>query len=153
RGLPRLHAVNLHHALGKFFEDIGENEPAFREHAAGNALARASGIAYDREAMTARVDAIITAFNRRSLDFLRAGGSGRAGDGAVFGVGMPRSAPTLVEQTLASHRSVYGADELLFWNLAAESVRNAPEGQRAQLVNRLAADYLALLARLDESAA
>jgi hypothetical protein len=147
RGIPLAHAVNLHHALGKYHEDLGESEAAFAEHASGNALARRSNPPYDRAATTARIDAILAAYDGPTLNALAAAGAGVSSDRPVFIVGMPRSGTTLAEQILASHPDVHGADELLFWNLAAEQAHTTPAGKRAETIARLATEYLAQLAR------
>ncbi|MDE2250522.1 MAG: sulfotransferase [Gammaproteobacteria bacterium] len=147
RGIPVAHAVNLHHALGKYHEDLGESEAAFMAHASGNSLARRSGARYDRAATTARVDSILAAYDRAARAALAAAGAGLQSDRPVLVVGMPRSGTTLVEQILASHPDVHGADELLFWNLAADQVRLAPVAGRAASIARLGAEYLGQLAR------
>ncbi|HVN98947.1 MAG TPA: sulfotransferase [Steroidobacteraceae bacterium] len=152
-GVPAAHAANLQHAVGKYHEDLGQADAAFAAHAAANALARRSGLGYDRAATTARVDAIIAAYDRATLAALRMAGAGVASTRPVFVVGMPRSGTTLVEQMLATHPDVHGADELLFWNLAAEPARRGSVGERAALMARLGAEYLAQLERLAPSAA
>jgi tetratricopeptide (TPR) repeat protein len=153
RGIPVTHAVNLYHALGKYHEDLGESEAAFAAHASGNALARSTVPAYDRAATASRIDAIVAAYDRPKLDALAGAGAGVPSDRPVFVVGMPRSGTTLVEQILASHPAVYGADELLFWNLAADQVSAAPASERAGTIARLGAEYLAQLARRTSTAA
>ncbi|MBS0388767.1 MAG: tetratricopeptide repeat protein, partial [Proteobacteria bacterium] len=153
RGLPLAHAANLQHAVGKYHEDLAQPAAAFAAHAAGNALMRRSAPAYDRVATGARIDAIISAYDRATLDALHAAGAGVESRRPVFVVGMPRSGTTLVEQILASHPEVYGADELLFWNLAADPARQGSPGERARTVARLGTEYLALLERRNASAA
>ena len=152
-GMPVAHAANLQHAVGKYHEDLGEIEPAFAAHAAGNALARRGNTSYDRAATSARVDEIMAAYDAHALAALAAAGAATASERAVFVVGMPRSGTTLVEQILASHPDVYGADELLFWNLAADPARSGSAGERAQRIARLGKEYLALLERRNASAA
>ena len=153
RGIPATHAVNLYHALGKYHDDIGEYDAAYAAHSSGNALARKNGLAYDRAAATARIGATIEAYDRAALDALAGAGAGVASDRPVFIVGMPRSGTTLAEQILASHPDVYGADELLFWNLAADVTHGVPAGERAASVARLGAEYLALLTGRSPAAA
>jgi hypothetical protein len=153
RGIPVAHAVNLRHALGKYHEDVGEIEAAFAAHAAGNALSRKSAPPYDRAATSARVDALIAAYDRTSIDALLDAGSGIDSDRPVFVVGMPRSGTTLTEQILASHPDVHGADELPFWNLAADRIRSVPTPRRAASIAALADEYLGLLTRRSATAA
>jgi tetratricopeptide (TPR) repeat protein len=152
-GIPVAHATNLQHALGKYHEDLGESAAAFAAHASGNTLARRANPAYDRVATTARVGAIIAAYDRATLQELASAGAGVASDRPVFIVGMPRSGTTLAEQILASHPQVYGADELLYWNLAAEQASSTPPGERPATIARLGGEYLAQLAHRSASAA
>jgi tetratricopeptide (TPR) repeat protein len=153
RGIPVAHAINVYHALGKYHDDLGDSEAAFAAHASGNTLARRSGPAYDRAATTARIDAIIAAYDRPTLMQLANAGAGVAADRPTFIVGMPRSGTTLAEQILASHPEVYGADELLYWNLAADQARATPAAERAGTIARLGAAYIAQLARIAPAAA
>jgi tetratricopeptide (TPR) repeat protein len=153
RGLPVAHAANLRHALGKYHEDIDESEAAFAAHAAANALSRKGARVYDQAATHSRVDAIIAAYDRETIEALHAAGSAVDSDRPVFIVGMPRSGTTLTEQILASHPDVYGADELPFWNLAAERVRTSAPVQRAATIAAFAREYLALLAKRSATSA
>jgi len=144
RGLPLGHAINLHHAAGKYYDDVGEYEAAFRHHRLGNELARPTGPRYDRAATTRRVTQTIAAFDRGALDALRP--AGLPSERPVFIIGMPRSGTTLAEQILASHPDVHGAGELVYWNFAADIERAAPSAQRLATITKLAEDFLATLA-------
>jgi tetratricopeptide (TPR) repeat protein len=143
RGLPLGHTINLHHAAGKYYDDVGNYEAAFRHHRLGNELARRTGPRYDRAATARRVTQTITAFDRGALDALRQ--ATPASERSVFVVGMPRSGTTLAEQILASHPDVHGADELVYWNFAADVERASPSELRAATIAKLGRDYLALL--------
>ncbi len=129
RGLPVAHAINLHHALGKYYDDVDDPDAAFRQHRLGNELARRSRLRYDRAEMTQRVTRTLAAFDRNALAALRP--AGVASERPVFVVGMPRSGTSLTEQILASHPQVHGAGELLYWIFAADAERAANSGQRA----------------------
>jgi tetratricopeptide (TPR) repeat protein len=144
RGLPVAHAINLHHALGKYCDDVDDREAAFEHHRLGNELARRSRFRYDRAEATQRVTRTIAAFDRDSLAALKPGGV--AGERPVFVVGMPRSGTSLTEQILASHPQVYGAGELLYWIFAADAERAAARDQRAATIAELGRTYLAGLA-------
>ncbi len=151
RGLPVAHASNLHHALGKYHEDVGDREAAFEQHRAGNELSRRSRARYDRAEMTLRVTRILEAFDRSALAALRPGGL--ASERPVFVVGMPRSGTSLTEQILASHPQVHGAGELLYWNFAADEERAASPAQRAATIAGLGRTYLDALGTLAPQAA
>ncbi len=106
--LPLDERAELHFALGKAHDDLGEWETAFRHLLAGNAARRALR-PYDEAATMARFDAIEAAF---TPDVLRAhAGEGHPSAKPVFIVGMPRSGTSLTEQILASHHEAYGAGE------------------------------------------
>jgi len=144
RGLPVAHAINLHHALGKYYDDVDDRDAAFEHHRLGNELARRSRLRYDRAEMTERVSRTIAAFDREGLVALSTGGL--ASDRSVFVVGMPRSGTTLTEQILASHPEVHGAGELLYWIFAADAERTATREQRASTIAELGRTYLKGLA-------
>jgi tetratricopeptide (TPR) repeat protein len=129
RGLAVAHAINLHHALGKYYDDVDDPDAAFRHHRTGNEIARRSRLSYNRAEMTQRVTRTLEAFDRNALAALRPGGL--ASERPVFVVGMPRSGTSLTEQILASHPQVHGAGELLYWIFAADAERAANPGQRA----------------------
>ena len=101
--------LHLHFALGKALEDAGQYAGSFAHYADGNRIRRA-GIVYDAEA-TAE-------FVRRSRALFTAEFVAHAADGAArptirsLSSACPRSGSTLVEQILASHAAVEGAEEL-----------------------------------------
>jgi tetratricopeptide (TPR) repeat protein len=101
--------MHLHFALGKALDDVGRWDEAFAHFVAGNALQRRR-VRYDEAAtlgLLARLPATVTA------ELLAARrGQGHDDPTPVFVVGMPRSGTTLVEQILASHPLVFGANEL-----------------------------------------
>lgn len=144
RGLSVAHAINLHHALGKYYDDIDDPAAAFQHHRRGNELARGSRPGYDRAEMTQRVTRTLAAFDRHVLAALRSGGLGS--ERPVFVVGMPRSGTSLTEQILASHPEVHGAGELLYWIFAADAERAATAEKRAATIAGLGRAYLEGLA-------
>jgi tetratricopeptide (TPR) repeat protein len=132
RGLAVAHAINLHHALGKYYDDVDDHDAAFRHHRTGNEIARRSRLRYGRAEMTQRVTQTLAAFDRDALAALAGPGSAElASERPVFVVGMPRSGTSLTEQILASHPQVHGAGELLYWIFAADAERAANPEQRA----------------------
>ena len=145
RGLPVAHVINLHHALGKYYDDVDERDAAFEHHRMGNELARRSRLRYDRAEMTQRVTRTLAAFDRHALAALRSGALGS--ERPVFVVGMPRSGTSLTEQILASHPEVHGAGELLYWIFAADTERAATAEKRAATIAELGRAYLEGLAR------
>jgi tetratricopeptide (TPR) repeat protein len=144
RGLAVAHAINLHHALGKYYDDVDERAAAFEHHRLGNEIARRSRLRYDRAEMTQRVTRTVAAFDRSAFAALKPGGI--ASELPVFVVGMPRSGTSLTEQILASHPQVHGAGELLYWIFAADAERAAGAEQRAATIAQLGRTYLSGLA-------
>ena len=150
RGLPVAHAIGLHHALGKYCDDVGDFDAAFEYHRGGHELARRSRPAYDRAATRGRVTRTLAAFDRSALEALRP--AGLRSERPVFVFGMPRSGTTLAEQILASHPQVHGAGEVLFWQFAADAELTAPREQRMATIAALGRQYLASLAALPDAA-
>ena len=146
RGLPVAHAIGLHHALGKYHDEVGEPGPAFEHHRQGHELARRSRPPYDRTAASGRVTRTLACFDRQALAQLRE--AGNASERPVFVFGMPRSGTTLAEQILASHPGVHGAGEVLFWQFAADAELAAPPEQRGATIAALGRRYLELFAAL-----
>jgi tetratricopeptide (TPR) repeat protein len=101
--------IGLHFALSKAYADLNDHEVAARHMVKANGLKR-QRIHYDeREALDEllRAEAVFTGELMQ-----RYSGAGNASTVPVFIVGMPRSGTTLIEQVLASHEGVFGADEL-----------------------------------------
>lgn len=108
---------NLHFALGRVYDQLGDHERAFGHFRRGNDLRRRL-FRFDIEAERVNTQRIIRAFKRGI--FSKAGSVGHATHVPVFILGMPRSGTSLVEQILASHPDVYGGGELnLLWQAAA----------------------------------
>ncbi len=144
RGLSVAHTINLHHSLGKYYDDVDDPDAAFQHHRRGNELARGIRPGYDRAEMTQRVTRTLAAFDRNVFAALRSGGLGS--ERPVFVVGMPRSGTSLTEQILASHPQVHGAGELLYWIFAADAERAATAEKRAATIADLGRAYVEGLA-------
>ena len=100
---------HLMFALGKAYEDAGDDAAAFARYDAANALARAE-LDYDAAETSghvARSKALLSA-----SFFAARAGQGSPRPDPIFIVGLPRSGSTLIEQILASHSQVEGTQEL-----------------------------------------
>jgi len=148
RVLPPRKEVLLRYALGKYFDDVQDFGQAFIHYRRANELTQRYQAGYDRQAMTQAVDLIIQSCDRDWVDRRRT--DAIASRRPVFIVGMMRSGTTLAEQILASHPSVFGAGELMFWSTAAASCARAPPGDlaRERALPALAGEYLKLLGNL-----
>ena len=146
--LPLAQAIGLHYALGKYYDDVGQYELAFDQYTQANRASKRFGSAYDRGQLTVRVDAIIRSFDAAFMD--RIGRPLSGSELPVYIMGMPRSGTSLAEQILASHPSVYGAGELVYWNGAYDAYRQAEvEHQNAvELIPGMARAYLERLKQL-----
>jgi tetratricopeptide (TPR) repeat protein len=150
QGLAPREEVRLRYAMGKYFEDVGDFAQAFANYRMANELTKAHRSPYDRSAHTREVDEIIATFDTEELRRLSAGGDLSARP--VFIIGMPRSGTTLTEQILASHGSVAGGGELLFWPMAAGRCAAAWDGIDPAFIGTLAQDYLRVLAGVSRDA-
>jgi tetratricopeptide (TPR) repeat protein len=100
----------LQFALAKAYEDVGQRDRSFEHLLRGNAIKRSQTV-YDEASALASLDHLCRVFTAQLLASRQ--GLGDPSNAPVFIVGMPRSGTTLVEQTLASHRAVFGAGERL----------------------------------------
>lgn len=98
--------TQLHVALGKEYEDLGDYPRAFEHFSAGKAASRP----HDGDPIT-RDAALVEAIERAFPDPVPAT-VGCLADEPIFVFGMPRSGTTLVERILASHPEVHPAGEL-----------------------------------------
>jgi tetratricopeptide (TPR) repeat protein len=98
----------LHFGLAKAYDDIGERDRGFSHLLQGNAIKRVQAD-YDEAATLGAMDQIPRVFTAELMAARRT--LGDPSTSPVFIVGMPRSGTTLVEQTLASHKAVFGAGE------------------------------------------
>ena len=148
---PRQEAP-LRYAIAKYFDDLKEFEQAFANYQRANQLTAKYRIKHDRQQLTQAVDRVVQSSDKRWTS--QTGGHGNLSMRPVFIVGMVRSGTTLVEQILASHPAVFGAGELAFWNSAAAMYHSSAlgGGMSANIVGKLADDYLRLLEHLSAHA-
>jgi tetratricopeptide (TPR) repeat protein len=158
---PLRHAINLHFALGKYFDDVERYDDAFGHYRQAHEHAKRYGSRYDAGKLARRVDRLIALFD---APFLRAHAmrwapagpiAGPPADPPVFIIGMPRSGTSLAEQILASHPAVFGAGEIVFWDAAFgahETGGFVGEAGAARLA-RIAGDYLERVGTLSGGAA
>lgn len=101
--------LRIHFALGKAYEDVGEDRRSFDHYAKGNAI-RSGQLRHDPAKVT---DLIANIERTVTRDLLRSrSGAGCQANDPIFIVGMPRAGSTLVEQILASHPLIEGTAEL-----------------------------------------
>jgi hypothetical protein len=121
---------------------VARYDEAFAHFRQAHDLARRYGSKYDAGRLARRIERIISIFDAPFVDSraLRKSPSERTSPGKmpVFIFGMPRSGTSLAEQILASHPSVFGAGEVVFWDAVS---RVNQVGRCAS--NRMAKDHAA----------
>ncbi len=153
KGPPLRHAINLHFALGKYFDDVERHDEAFEHYRQAHELAKRYGSKYDAGRLARRVDRLISLFDGPFLSACAMQGS--RSEQPVFIIGMPRSGTSLAEQILASHPAVFGAGEIVFWDAAFSAHETAGfsgEAGRARL-STIADAYLERVGTLSGGAA
>ncbi|MGH6716911.1 MAG: sulfotransferase family protein, partial [Bradyrhizobium sp.] len=110
---------DLHFALAKAWDDVGDIAQASAQLRAGNRLER-EHIRYDPDENEARMRRITELFTR---DFIhRYEDAGFVGIAPVFVISLPRSGSTLMEQMLASHSQVQGGGEIAHFSRVATAL-------------------------------
>lgn len=112
--LSRPEEMDLLYSIGKYHDDLGESDEAFRSFEAANSLLKSYAIKYDRKGRDGFIDDMLRVYTKDAIARVGDGGSGSTKP--LFVLGMPRSGTSLTEQILASHPSIFGAGELDFWN-------------------------------------
>lgn len=134
-------------AIGKYYDDVRNFEPAFNNFKRANELLKTLADKYQPDVATRFTDDLIRVYTRENL----ANAAGGTSDSMqpVFVVGMMRSGTSLVEQIIASHPAASGAGELPFWNDVVRKhdalIRREPLPE--QLRQELEERYLQTLAR------
>lgn len=144
--------IALCYALGKYFDDLGQYESAFRHYREANELSKRYGSRYDGGKLARRIDRLIERVDSALMRELQSRPELQSGaslsDRPVFIIGMPRSGTSLAEQILASHPQVFGAGEVRFWDdafAALEKIGLDARGATA-LLPAFAREYLGRLA-------
>jgi tetratricopeptide (TPR) repeat protein len=115
---------DVHLALGKAYETLGEFEKAWPHFTKGNALDERAMPAYNPQQTEAEFDRIVTQCSHRWLKQFEG-----TSDEPVFICGMFRTGSTLLEQMLAAHpRFVAGGESEFFPRLIAKQFPDYPKG-------------------------
>ena len=140
-------ASQMHFAIGKAHEDLGEFGHAMESFTLANEIAyraRFAGRSFEPERYAAAFDSTMRRFNPAFMDQNR--GMGSSSEMPVIVVGMMRSGTTLVEQILSSHPEIGGAGELPFWiSHGREALDPASGGISARAASQVANAYLQTL--------
>jgi tetratricopeptide (TPR) repeat protein len=144
-GIGRLEKADLLFAVGKYQEDIGDFDEAFRSFAAGNAALKDIAIKYNRKGRDGFIDDMRRVYSKDAIAAVGEGASNSTKP--VFVLGMPRSGTSLTEQILASHPSIFGVGEMDFWNTFVRTHASEVRGGLLDQATRkkLGEDHLRLL--------
>jgi tetratricopeptide (TPR) repeat protein len=150
-GLADDEQAELHFALGKADDDLGEYAEAIRHFDDGNRLKRRTSDPYAAAGHAATVDHLIAKF---TADFFsRNAALGSDCELPILILGMLRSGTTLVEQILSSHPEVVAGGELAFWGEQAPGFGIDVAGRiNPAWVEEVARDYRALLTGISPTA-
>ncbi len=140
--LAPLDEVNIRFAIGKYYDDVGDFELAFRSYRRANELLKAAARPYDPTARAHLVDDLIRVYSNEVLS--RAHAHASDSQRPVLVIGMPRSGTSLVEQIIASNPQAHGAGELDFWARAVHKDQAALRADvlEGALAERLVEGYL-----------
>lgn len=121
--------VNLHYALAKAAEDVGELDTAFRHYAIGGEKKRRT-MKYNEQESAKLYEVIPRVVTPKSLADAKQRGC--ESDVPVFILGMPRSGTSLMEQILSAHPDIFGAGELKYMTGVLENIA-VGEGARLRM--------------------
>jgi len=113
-GIAPMKEASVRFAIGKYCDDVGDFERAFKNYKRANELLKTLAVEYQPDVATRFADEMIRVYTREALSNVTSGASTSVKP--VFVVGMPRSGTSLVEQIIASHPAAVGAGELEFWS-------------------------------------
>lgn len=137
------HLSQLHYALGKASEDLGEYQRAMEHFDHANRLAyeaKFGSRVFDRSVMSSSFNFTIQTYTREFLSRNR--GKGSESTVPIFVLGMMRSGTTLAEQILSSHPKVGPAGEQRFWSDHRNvALRDGGSTVDAKQLKQMASDY------------
>ena len=102
--------ANLHFALARTEQSLGQHDDAFVQVRHANRARRKQAGPLNREAQARRADRLIEEFSPERIRALKT--MGNTDQRPTLVVGLPRSGTSLIEQVLASHPNVEGCGEL-----------------------------------------
>ena len=120
---PEAAQPQVHYAIAKALEDVGDLDSAFAHYARGGQIQKKL-----HPWQESRMRNVLSVMRRylHAGDYLQAATQGLRSAKPVFVFGMPRSGTTLLEQVIASHPLAYGAGEL---KLASGVINNIQIGR------------------------
>jgi tetratricopeptide (TPR) repeat protein len=114
--------VQMHYALGKAFDDVGELDSSFAHYAIGGNKKRK--IEPYNERNNQKLFTLVQKILNKDL-FQKNTLKGFEDETPVFILGMPRSGTSLMEQILSSHPDIFGAGELKLMTSVIENIQVA----------------------------
>ena len=139
---------NLHYAMAKMAEDLGDFSKAYEHYIAGGAL-RKKELLYNPKNDVLLFGKIKETFPKLEIHSIKKS-SKQLKHTPVFILGMPRSGTTLVEQIISCHSKVQGAGELNLLRQLGHSLACGQEKIGTKNMLRLRNSYLAELGKISQ---
>ena len=139
---------NLHYAMAKMTEDLGDFSKAYEHYIAGGAL-RKKELLYNPKNDVLLFGKIKETFPRLEIHSLKKS-SKQLKHTPVFILGMPRSGTTLVEQIISCHSKVQGAGELNLLSQLGHSLACGQEKIGTKNLLRFRNSYLGELGKISQ---
>ncbi|MBI5275319.1 MAG: sulfotransferase [Burkholderiales bacterium] len=118
--MPPEDQVQMHFALGKAFDDVGELDASFAHYAIGGSKKRK--LENYNEKNNARLFGLLQKLLNKDL-FDKNTQRGFEDETPTFILGMPRSGTSLMEQILSAHPDIFGAGELKLMTSVLENIQ------------------------------
>ena len=134
---------NLHYAMAKMMEDLGDFSKAYEHYSLGGAL-RKKELLYKPENDALLFSKIKETFPGLETQSIKKSNK-QLKHTPVFILGMPRSGTTLIEQIISSHSNVQGAGELNLLRQLGHSLACGQEKIESKNLLNLRNSYLAEL--------
>jgi len=134
---------NLHYAMAKMMEDLGDFSKAYEHYSVGGAL-RKKELLYKPENDSLLFSKIKETFPSLETQSIKKSNK-QLKHTPVFILGMPRSGTTLVEQIISCHSNVQGAGELDLLRRLGHSLACGQEKIESKNLLNLRSSYLAEL--------
>ena len=143
KGLSEKDKCNLHYAMAKMMEDLGDFSKAYEHYSVGGAL-RKKELLYKPENDSLLFSKIKETFPSLETQSIKKSNK-QLKHTPVFILGMPRSGTTLVEQIISCHSNVQGAGELDLLRRLGHSLACGQEKIESKNLLNLRSSYLAEL--------